>query len=178
MTPLGLRIRPAVPADVPALADLMARTFRDAFGPANRPEDLALHLARSYGPAQQRRELADPAVSTLLAEVDGVLGGYAQLKDEPERPAAVTGLAPLQLWRFYLDQAWIGRGVAQVLMAAVKQTARSRGARTLWLGVWEQNPRGIAFYRKAGFEAVDRMVFHVGADPQTDLVMVHDLARD
>jgi GNAT superfamily N-acetyltransferase len=168
----------AAPADAAILTDLMARTFRDAFGAVNRPEDLAAHVARSYGIPQQERELADPAVTVLLAEMGGAPCGYAQLKDGAERPAAVTGPAPLQLWRFYLEQAWIGRGVALPLMEAAKQAARSRGARTLWLGVWEQNPRGIAFYRKAGFEVVGSFVFHVGDDAQTDMIMVCDLAGD
>lgn len=178
MTPPGLRIRAAVHDDAAALADLMARTFRDAFGAVNRPEDLAAHLARSYGVAQQQHELADPAVTVLLAEIDGASCGYAQLRDGVEVPAAVTGSAPIQLWRFYLDQAWVGRGIAQPLMDAAKQAARSRGGRTLWLGVWEQNPRGIAFYRKAGFTVVGSFVFHLGDDPQSDLIMVHDLTPD
>jgi len=160
------------------LAELMARTFRDAFGAHNRPEDLAAHLARSYGIAQQERELADPAITVLLAEIDGAACGYAQLRDGVAPPAAVRGVAPLQLWRFYLDQAWVGRGIAQPLMEAAKQAARSRGARTLWLGAWEKNPRGLAFYRKAGFEVAGTLVFQVGDDAQTDLVMVHDLASD
>jgi len=41
----------------------------------------------------------------------------------------------------------------------------------VWLGVWEHNPRAIAFYRKWGFEAVGEHVFVVGTDPQRDLVM-------
>jgi diamine N-acetyltransferase len=168
----------AVAEDAATLAELMTRTFRDAFGAMNRPEDLAAHLAKSYGLPQQQSEIADPTVSTLLAEIHGTACGYAQLRDGPDRPASVTGPAPLQLWRFYVEQAWIGRGVAHPLMEAVKQTARIRGAHTLWLGVWEQNPRGIAFYRKTGFVVVDRFIFHLGTDPQTDLVMVHDLSPE
>lgn len=178
MIPAGLLIRPARAGEAAELAGLMERTFRDAFGTQNRPEDLAAHVARSYGLEHQRRELTDPTVLTLVAEIDAALCGYAQLRDSPAPPAAVPGPAPLQLWRFYLDQAWIGRGVAQPLMEAVKQAARVRGAGTLWLGVWEENPRGIAFYRKAGFAVVGRFLFHVGDDAQHDLIMVHRLVPD
>lgn len=174
MTPAGLVIRPAVPGEAEALAQLMERTFRDAFGAANRPQDLATHIARSYGAERQGQEMADPAMAVLVAEMDGHLCGYAQLR-RAEAPAAVTGREPMQLWRFYLDQAWLGKGVAQALMEAVKREARSRGAKTLWLGVWEENPRGIAFYRKAGFSEVGRFLFHVGDDPQRDLIMTHSL---
>lgn len=174
MTPPGLVIRPARSAEAALLARLMERTFCDAFGAVNRPEDLAAHVARSYGAELQRKELADPAITTLVAEVEAGFCGYAQLRSA-DPPPEVTGPDPIQLWRFYLDQAWLGKGVAQALMDAVKQEARARGARTLWLGVWEENPRGIAFYRKVGFAEVGRFLFHVGDDPQRDLIMTRSL---
>jgi ribosomal protein S18 acetylase RimI-like enzyme len=58
-------------------------------------------------------------------------------------------------------------------MDAVVAAARSRGARTLWLGVWERNARGIAFYRKCGFRPAGTQTFVLGTDPQRDLVLVH-----
>lgn len=174
MTPDGVVIRRARAADAAALASLMERTFSDAFGPANRPEDLATHIARSYSPEIQGRELADPDHTILLADAGGVPAGYAQLRTG-EAPAEVTGPAPLQLWRFYVDRGWHGKGLAQALMVAARRAARERGARTLWLGVWEENPRGIAFYRKEGFREVGRFLFHVGDDPQRDLIMAHAL---
>jgi ribosomal protein S18 acetylase RimI-like enzyme len=48
--------------------------------------------------------------------------------------------------------------------------ARAEGA-TLWLGVWEENPRAIAFYAKWSFVVVGQKTFLVGDDPQTDHVM-------
>jgi diamine N-acetyltransferase len=174
VTSLELSIRRARPSEAEALAGLMERSFRDAFGPANKPEHLAAHVARSYGAEIQRKEIADPSLIVLVAETKGSLCGYAQLR-EGDYPLEVTGPRPIQLWRFYLDQAWLGKGVAQALMEAVKQEARSRGARTLWLGVWEENPRGIAFYRKVGFSDVGKFLFHVGDDPQQDLIMTHSL---
>ena len=130
------------------MAELAARTFRDTFGADNRPDDLALHLASAYGPAQQARELADPNIITLVAEDGGALVAFAQLR-RGAPPASVVGPAPIELWRFYLGAAWQGRGFAQQLMAQVVDAAKHAGAATLWLGVWERNPRAIAFYRKA-----------------------------
>ncbi len=163
-------VRSGTPADAATLAELAAATFRDAFGADNRPEDLALHLARSYGISQQTAELSDPAITTLLAFADGALAGYAQIR--PGRtPACVRSTHPIELWRFYVARDWHGRGVAQTLMAAVVAAARGRKAATLWLGVWERNPRAQAFYKKSGFVAVGSQTFLVGSDEQTDRVM-------
>jgi diamine N-acetyltransferase len=61
-------------------------------------------------------------------------------------------------------------------MDAVVGEARTRGAQTLWLGVWERNARAIAFYRKRGFQDVGRHQFLVGTDRQTDRLMVLPIA--
>lgn len=152
------------------MAELAAATFRDAFGSENDAADLALHLARSYGPAQQTAELRHPAITTLLAYADGDLAGYAQLR-QGLPPACVVAARPIELWRFYVARPWHGRGVAQELMAAARDAAKRRGAASLWLGVWERNPRAQAFYRKSGFVDVGSQQFLVGTDAQTDRVM-------
>ena len=56
-------------------------------------------------------------------------------------------------------------------MDAAVEAAAARGARTLWLGVWERNARAIAFYAKCGFADVGAQPFTLGADVQTDRVM-------
>jgi ribosomal protein S18 acetylase RimI-like enzyme len=171
MTPT---IRRATPADAAALAELAARTFRDTFGADNRPEDLALHVATSYGPDRQAREIADPSILTLVADLAGNLVAFTQLR-RGTAPACVTGPAPIEIQRFYLAAEWQGRGLAQTLMTEALGAARAAGAETVWLGVWERNPRAIAFYRKAGYSEVGSHTFVVGTDPQTDRILTRAL---
>jgi ribosomal protein S18 acetylase RimI-like enzyme len=66
-------------------------------------------------------------------------------------------------------------GSPQRMMDAVVDAARARGARTLWLGVWERNVRAQKFYRKCGFIEIGTQTFVLGRDPQTDLVMLRPL---
>jgi ribosomal protein S18 acetylase RimI-like enzyme len=56
-------------------------------------------------------------------------------------------------------------------MGACLGEIAARGADVAWLGVWEHNPRAIAFYRKWGFVEVGEHTFPVGDDPQRDLVL-------
>jgi ribosomal protein S18 acetylase RimI-like enzyme len=135
------------------------------------------HLARSYGVRQQAAELADATITTLLVEVEGSPAGYAQLRTS-QPPDCVRGAAPLELWRFYVDRMWQGRGIARALMERVETDARQRGARTLWLGVWERNERAMAFYRKCGFADVGSQFYLVGSDRQTDRVMARAITND
>ena len=169
-----IAIRPGESRDAESLAALAGRTFEETFADANHPADMALHLSRTYGKAQQERELAAPEMGTLVAEQDGVLVGFAQLRSGPA-PACVAGPKPIELLRFYVDRPWQGQGLAQRLMAAVVQEAVGRGAGTLWLGVWERNERAQGFYRKCGFADVGTQPFVLGTDRQTDRVMSRPL---
>ena len=135
---------------------------------------MALHIARAYGPSQQLEEILDPNITTLLAEVDGRLAGYAQLR-AGSSPECVAGDKPVELQRFYVASAWHGRGVAQALMKQVELEAHRRGAHTLWLGVWEHNERAKAFYLKVGFTDVGSHIFTVGSDAQTDRILMRQL---
>lgn len=171
---MTVTIRLAVAADASVLAEFAARTFRDTFAADNRPEDVELHLVRSFGIRQQTEELVDANITTILAEIDGALAGYAQLGRGPA-PACVTGETPIELRRLYVAREWHGQGIAQNLMHEVDAESRRRGARTLWLGVWEHNERAQAFYRKQGFRDVGSHTFMLGTDEQIDRICVRSL---
>lgn len=177
-------IRDGRPSDAARLSELADATFRAAFGPFNTREDLYLHGARYFTPEAQAAELADPRMDTLVVEGAGEgeagptsaapLLGYAQLRLGPA-PACVTGAVPIELQRFYVVPDLHGRGLARELMEAVLARASERGAQTVWLGVWEKNPRAIRFYDKFGFREVGDQTFVLGRDPQRDLVMEREV---
>jgi len=176
---MAVTVRPATPADAERLSAFARRAFDETFGADNAPADMAAYLDATFAPALQAAELRDPDAAILLAEAaadeegDGrpVLAGYAHLVFRGDAPSCVGGPAPAELKRFYVDRALHGRGVAAHLMDAALATAAARGARTLWLGVWERNARAIAFYAKRGFADVGAQRFVLGADVQTDRVM-------
>ena len=170
----NFEIRSATPADADALAEFGARSFYESFAADNTPEDMSKHLASAWRPELQRAEILDPTLDTLLAVSNGNLAGFAMVR-ERHAPPGVETHRPVELWRFYVDKAWQGRGLARALMTAVEDKARARGGRELWLGVWERNARAQAFYRKCGFEKVGTQIFVVGSDPQTDHVMLRTL---
>jgi GNAT superfamily N-acetyltransferase len=170
----AVTIRTATVADAEVVADLARRTFFDTFAATNDPDDMALYLAKAFGIEQQTRELQDPGITTLLVEENGVTIAYAQVSND-HVPDCVTDPGAIELSRFYVDRDWHGRGIAKPLMDRVITVARERGAKTLWLGVWERNDRARAFYAKCGFADAGQHIFLFGTDPQTDLVMVKPL---
>ncbi len=165
-----VKIRIASPADNVLLSELGRQTFYDSFAAGNTPEDMAAYLAGAFSPEKQAAELADPGTRFLIAELDGNVVGYARLRQDPP-PASIPGKQPVEIVRLYSRKEWIGQGIGPALMQACLQEAERRDCDVIWLDVWEQNPRAIAFYRKWGFEAVGTATFQVGSDLQHDLLM-------
>ena len=173
-TPL---VRRASEQDATMLAGLAARTFHDAFAADNKAEDMDAYMSVAFTPEKLRDELSAPDNIFFVAEIDAVPVGYAQLR-AGDAPPCVTGPRPAEVARLYVSRDWLGRGVGEALMSACVEQARAAGHQTVWLGVWEHNPRAQAFYRKWGFRHVGQHVFQLGSDAQIDWLMERDLISE
>ena len=174
-TPIVTRV--ARPDDAALLTELGASTFRETFESANAPEDFAAYMRTAFGEAIQRAELEDPGTTVFLAERGGDALGYVMLR---ERAApSVTGMEDaLEIARLYARQRALGRGVGAALMQRALAEAAGRGKDAVWLGVWERNARAIGFYEAWGFHRCGTQPFVLGADVQTDFIMVRRIARE
>jgi diamine N-acetyltransferase len=165
-----LNIRYGNTKDAVLLSELGAKTFYDTFAKDNTPENIKLHLESSFSAEIQFKELSQSDTIFLIAENDDSPIGYAQLMIDG-REESLKGVKTLEIRRIYVSQEYIGAGIGKELMSACIVEARQRGCDSIWLGVWEKNPRAIHFYKKFGFAEVGTHIFPVGDDPQTDLIM-------
>jgi ribosomal protein S18 acetylase RimI-like enzyme len=90
----------------------------------------------------------------LVAELDGVVAGYARLRPATPLPESahvmeVNGLAVAPAAR--------GRGVAPALLAAVEDRARSQGAAKVTLRVLGTNAVARRVYERAGYVVEGRL---------------------
>jgi ribosomal protein S18 acetylase RimI-like enzyme len=167
-------IRRATVADAAMLSELALKIFMDTFAAQNDPGDVALHAERSYSSEIQRQELEDPTLTYLVAEVDGETAGFAMI-GQPKSESCSGLDAPVELFRFYVDKNWHGKGVAMPMMEACYNEARLLGGRTICLGVWQHNLRAIRFYEKIGYRKAGTQPYILGKDEQTDWVMVREV---
>ena len=172
----GAMIRCGVVSDAAGLAAFAARTFAEAFGNDTGADDMQAHLAAYYRPDLQERELADPAVITLVALQDTRILAYAQVRRNAMAPACVTLPDAVELQRFYADRSVHGTELTMRLMQRACDAARELGGRYAWLGVWERNAHAMAFYRKAGFDEIGFTHYVVGSDRKIDRVFLAALS--
>ena len=163
-----------------ALRRLAIDTYSDTFAHLNTPENLQAYLDSAFHPDRVAAELGDARNAFFLIEKRGSVIGYLKLVDDVDAqddtiPAIVRERPSLLIERFYVIREHQGAGVASVLMQFCVDVARTLGKSLLWLGVWEANPRAIAFYTKQGFVLGGTHVFVMGDDAQTDYWMVREI---
>lgn len=163
-------IRRATPEDAAALAEVGARLFDQTYAGSIPADEMVAHMAKDFGLVQQSAELVDPSTVSYLVEGGGEVVGFAQVRARA-LPTASEEPADVELWRIYLDRRLHGTGMGQKLLAEVGRTARELGSSGVWLAVWKENTRAVAFYEKQGFRSVGRQDFHVGGEVHCDLLL-------
>ncbi|HQU91060.1 MAG TPA: GNAT family N-acetyltransferase [Pyrinomonadaceae bacterium] len=148
-------IRRATAEDVVLLSTLSSVTFYEAYFEQDDPHDLSNYLRENFGRETIEAEMEHSAY--FIAFRRGRAVGYAKLRDgEPHE--AVKGNA-VELQRIYLVERVWGTGIGDTLLEICMEEARSMGKDVLWLGVWEENRRGLSFYAKHGFTRVGTLTF-------------------
>lgn len=175
MEPTEIRISIAGAGEAALIADLSRRTFVDTFGPYNSPENMEQFLRQQFSRLSLEEQVGAPHNTFLLASMADQIVGYARLYEGQDLPRELAGTPAIEVSRIYAEQFALGRGVGKALMEACIHLAREAGKDWIWLGVWEQNHRAVAFYEKMGFEIFGRHIFLLGQDVQHDWLMKRKL---
>lgn len=170
-------VRLGTASDARALSVLAVETFRDAFAHLYSPNDLKLFLESNYTESMQLSELERPDYKTLLLVCKETIIGFCTIRFG-SREEQINGPDPVaEIWRFYISKAYIGMGVAKIIMDRVLQVLQENRISVVWLGVWENNIRAQKFYKKFGFEEVGYHDFIVGTTADRDLLFQLNLYK-
>lgn len=172
----GITIRPASRNDAEILAHLSYRTFVETFAHLNSEDNMKVYLSTQCTVEVLAEELKDTASTFLLAYSDGEAIGFAKLRRN-NIPDEIKEQNAIEIQRLYVIKDMLGKKIGKYLIEKCFELARSENFKTIWLGVWENNHRAIAFYKQFGFEACGTQIFELGNDRQTDLMMKKNIMR-
>ena len=163
-------IRPVDLADINALQEISKTTFSQTFSQHNSKEDMEAYLSTSYSVEKLTSEINHPNSEFYFAKNDDTIVGYLKV-NVGDAQTEKKDLNAFEIERIYVDQAYLGNKVGQLLFNKAVELAKSKKATYVWLGVWEENHRALSFYEKNGFVPFDKHVFMLGNDAQTDIMM-------
>lgn len=154
---------------------LDALLFSQTFSEHNNAEDMEAYLKTSYAIEKLTAEINNPESEFYFAKENENIIGYLKI-NTGKAQTEIKNLDAFEIERIYVDQAYLGKKIGQILFQKALQLARQKKAAYVWLGVWEENHRAIAFYKKNGFVPFDKHIFKLGNDEQTDIMMKLDLS--
>jgi len=167
--------RIATVEDAVSLAEISRTTFYDTYQAYNTKEDMEMFLLEHFSIDLVIEELKRTDNIFLLVYDNEQLCGYAKLS-ESKTTDQLKDFQALEIARIYSIKEKIGKGIGKILIERCVTIARQKNKQMIWLGVWKQNPRAIAFYQKNGFEIFGEQDFVLGKDVQQDWLMKRSLA--
>jgi len=156
--------------DIEQLQKIGRQTFYETFSAANSEENMSKYLDEEFSIEKLTTELKDNNSEFYFATLDDDVIGYLKLNFGQSQTEIKDDKA-IEIERIYVLRSFHGKSVGQILYDRAMHIARLRNADFVWLGVWEENPRAINFYKKNGFVEFDKHVFKLGNDEQTDIMM-------
>lgn len=174
---MNIHIQKVTTSDIAALQTISKQTFHETFSAANTEENMKRYLEEGFSIEKLTSELIDANTEFYFAVLDDRVIGYLKLNFGNSQTELKDEKA-IEIERIYVLNEFHGKNVGQLLYNKAIQQAEANNADYIWLGVWEENPRAIAFYTKNGFEAFDQHVFKLGDDEQTDIMMKLTLSKD
>lgn len=162
----------ATPEHLGTWTQFARKLFFETFEHSITSENMQHYLDTEMTEPIFASQLANPQYKTFYVFVEKELAGYIQfyfnLKESYQNIS-------LELKRFYVAPHLHGKGVAGQMMSFCFQEAARMNESALWLGVWENNFKALAFYKKWGYEPISEHTFVTGSESQRDLILARQI---
>lgn len=166
----NIKIKKVTLSDIETLQKIARQTFFETFSESNTEENMKKYLEEGFSAEKLEEEITNEHSEFYFAMDDQQAIGYLKLNTGAAQTEVLDSKS-LEIERIYVIQDYHGKKVGQILYEKALEIALKKKSIYVWLGVWEENPRAIKFYKKNGFVEFDKHTFVLGEDEQTDILM-------
>lgn len=171
---MTINIIPCKAEQLNLLREVSIETYRDTFEDSNSEELMQQYLSDALNLEKLSLEFQMIGSYFYFIYVDKEVAGFLKVNvDDAQSDDIDKG--GLEIERFYIRQHYLRRGLGKILMQFAYDLAHQFNKASVWLGVWEDNQRALAFYKAQGFYQIGEHSFDMAGDIQTDLVLKKDL---
>jgi ribosomal protein S18 acetylase RimI-like enzyme len=164
-------IRIAEINDAEIISSLGKQTFFEAHENASPKEELETYLNEKLSVEEFTKQLqANDNIFHLLF-VNDILAGYSKIIYNTPPPQLPEIKDACKLERIYFSQKFHGKKLGLKLFNYNLNLCLQNNQSGIWLTVWTENNRAIAFYEKHGFKTIGEIMFKVGNTYNPNLVM-------
>ena len=156
------------------IAELAITTFYETYAAYNTKADMALYTSQHYSNAKIADEMKQPDVRYFLACYNDTPCGFAKMRNTGH-PELLLNTRNIEIERIYVLQRFQKLNIGRTLIGHCLEAAKQSDFEVIWLGVWQQNSKAIAFYEKNGLEKFGTHSFLLGEELQTDWLIKRKL---
>jgi len=156
--------------DLNQIINIGRRTYYDTFHQLNTTETMMLYLDEAFSVEKISGELNNPNSFFYFLYDEEVLVAYMKVNLSPAQ-SDINDPESLELERIYVIKEFKSQGYGKFMIENTLSIAKNHGCKKVWLGVWEKNNPAIAFYKRMGFEIIDKHPFRMGEEIQNDFVL-------
>lgn len=156
-----MSIQKATIQDLQAYRKISIDTFIEAYADRNTTGDMEHYVNTYFTNEMITDELNDPTRTIFFTKDQIGISGYIKLAVK-QIPLTVPIPDAIEISRIYIYKKHYGSGLANTLLDKAIEFAKSHKKNGLYLAVWKNNERAIAFYKKCGFHICGETTFDWG----------------
>ena len=165
--------REALETDIKNIAALGALVWLHTYTTEGIREPFWDYIREEFSEHQIAATLSNETM--VVAIVNEHLVGSGILKLNSLCPESDSYRAEID--HLYIHPNFTGRGLGYALCRKLFEKARTHGITKLWLTVFHENERALAFYRKSGWTELGHTFFRLEEERHKNIILGIDLGR-
>ena len=156
----SINIRKASVDDLPLLFTVCRQSYSENFAHHWNEGGLAWYLDQAYAPEGIKADLMNQEIHYFIAFFHNEPAGFMKLRLNSSGSDHVFE-SGMEIEKLYFRPPYQGKGIGKQMMSIALDVGRELEKRIIWLGVIDTNVNAIEFYRKIGFELVDKTTLDI-----------------
>lgn len=155
-----ITIQRATLAEAPVIADIGVATFLESHGHSAPAADIDAYVSSKYHLKAVQEELSNSENIFHIIYYKTQPVGFSKIILNTSNPL-IKQINVTKLERLYVLKEFYELKLGLALLQHIITISQQAGQSGIWLYVWIENARGVAFYKKNGFKIIGHYNFKI-----------------
>ena len=169
----GIIYRKATAQDVVKLSILFKQVYIQTYGVDGVSDEFANFIVRHFSMENLEKKIASYPDNIIVAVYHDNLVGVVEI--EFGKTCPVLNILAAEINKLYILERFCGKGIGYNLLRNAEETVRAKGINKIWLLVFDQNDRAIAFYERQNYKHIGEANDQMEVNNYTNKVMLKRL---
>ena len=159
----------ATPNDSEIIAAISIEVWLDTYAVEGISSDFANYVLNTYSPGEIQAQMEQPGTTFILFRDNDLVLGYAKLVLRADPVSDTSGTAEVET--LYVRRHHQGQGIGKWLLDKAFDLAAQAGEDRLFVTVFHENHKALAFYEKHGLVVDGTWTFMLNGNPVPNVIL-------